>query len=399
MSTLYVKESEHSELGPSSSERWLNCTASVAATKGLKSSSSYAREGTAAHAVAEECFEKNLPPKHFLGWTVEIAGEGETIIVDQEMVDGVETFLEYVADIPGGQICEMRVEYDRYVPGGFGKMDRAVIDGKTLHVIDLKYGKGVPVDAHDNSQLKLYALGLWCTLDWLLDDVDTIVLHVVQPRLDSITQHTLSLNALKLWAQTVAVTARKILENRDLAFKPGDWCTFCKIRTTCKARTAAVLGLVTDEFEDLDAAIEKVGPVDVAAITNEQLSRILPQLKQIKHWVADMERHAMAEIIHGRPVGDYKIVEGISRRAYNGDPETIGKAMMEAGNLLEEDVYERKLIKISDAEKLLGKKHEFFKKYVTKPKGKPTLAPGSDKRPSITVNALDEFDDLDADEG
>jgi hypothetical protein len=399
---LEAPESEHSVLGPSSSERWIECPASVRATAGIvDKGSSFAIEGTAAHAVAEACDHEGVRAEHYLGWTVRVrrGAEHTDVECDQEMVDGVNAFLDYVDEFAGDSLCEARVHYDSIVEGGFGTMDRGKIEpgGKRVHLFDLKYGKGVPVDATDNPQLKLYALGTDETMGWMLEDVEQYVLHVVQPRLDSISSWAISREDLYRWRDEVAKPQARKAVDGSAEFKAGSWCTFCKIRATCMVRANSVFSEIVGDFANLDEAVTEVETLGPAfALTPDQASRILHVLPQIKSWCSDLEEFALAELMQGRSVGDWKLVEGRSSRKWSLPEPELAAMLAEAG-VPETDIWKRELVSVAQAEKIkmLGKKHNIFKDYVVKTRGKPTLAPGSDKRASISVDAATEFENLD----
>lgn len=399
---LEAPESEHSVLGPSSSERWIECPASVRATKGIVDEGSpFAIEGTAAHAVAEACEANGVRAEHYLGWTVRVRrGDKHTDVeCGQEMVDGVQVFLDYVDEFPGESLNESRVDYPFVIEGGFGTMDRAKIepDGKRVHVFDLKYGKGVPVDATDNPQLKLYAIGMDHTFGWMSEETEEYVVHVVQPRLDSISSWAIRREELLQWgAEVAAKQARKAVDGVP-EFKAGSWCTFCKIKSTCMVRASSVFSEIVGDFANLDEAVTEVETLGPAfALTADQAARILHVLPQIKSWCSDLEEFAVAEIAQGRAVGDWKLVEGRASRKW-ALPEAEVAEVLKAAGVPDDQVWTREIVSVAQAEKIkmLGKKHSVFKDHVVKTKGKPTLAPGSDKRASISVDAATEFDSLD----
>ena len=391
---LLVTDGAHSPLGPSSSERWLQCPGSVQATAGMPStSSSYAIEGTAAHGVAEECEKLGVRAEHFFEWTVRVQKEGDStdVTCDQEMVDGVNAFLDYVDDLPGLSFSEATVRYEDWVPEGFGTMDRAKVDGETSHIIDFKYGKGVQVYATDNSQLKLYALGFLQDYDWLFGDLDTFVLHINQPRLDHADQWPISVADLLDWGFKVVRPGALEARSPSARFKAGDWCRFCKLRSTCRVRAESVFATVVGEFDDLDAAA-RVAPAPAATLSNDQIAVILENLDNVVKWCADIKAHAVAELGHGRAVGGYKLVEGRSSRTWADEVKTA-EALVKAG-VKKADLYTYKLIGVPAAEKILGKKNEVLKSLVVKPPGTPTLAPASDKRLAMKLDASVEFENL-----
>jgi hypothetical protein len=401
---LTIADSAHSPLGPSSASRWINCSASVKATADIPNESSvYAMEGTAAHGVAEECDRLQVRAEHFAGWTIRVdRSDGkQDFVCDQEMVDGVNAFLDYVDDLPGISLCEMMVKYHWWVEDGFGTLDRAKVDGTTLHVADFKYGKGVEVAAHDNTQLKIYAAGFWQEWGWLFPEIKDVVLHIVQPRIGHFDSYATTLAAILDWMYTVVDPAAKRTKASRPPFKAGDWCRFCKIRATCMVRASYVVEAVTgefDELEDLDAAIDKE-PLSVATLSNEQIARILPKLDSVQSWAKAIKAHAAAEVAAGRAVGTFKLVEGRSNREWAVTPEEVNLAVgaaaipdFDPGLLWSEP----ELLPPAQAEKVLGKHKKILKPLIVKPKGKPTLAPAEDPRPALDSVALSEFEDLDA---
>jgi hypothetical protein len=145
--------------------------------------SPYAVEGTMAHALAEHCLTKNLDPKDFADKAHPFNKEW---IVDQDMADGVQIYVDYLRDLGGYQEYEQQVSYQEYVPGGFGTADAIVVKDNVLHVLDLKFGKGVAVDAEENPQGQLYALGVLLERE-SFQAFDAVVIHIAQPRLTTIS--------------------------------------------------------------------------------------------------------------------------------------------------------------------------------------------------------------------
>ena len=396
-------EGDHSPLGPSSAERWINCPGSVRLTRHLPDKpSAYAVEGTAAHKVAEECERLGVDALHFLDWTVVVRESGETfgVLVDREMVDAVQEFLDYVDEFNGDSLNESKVRFESLVPGGFGTLDRAKVDTRVVHLFDFKYGQGKEVAAVDNPQLKLLALGFEEDYSWLAPGVEEYVLHIVQPRIGNVSHWPIKRADLLAWGQaTVKPRAREALEADAPTLAAGDWCTFCKIRSTCMVRASAVFSAVTDDFTNLDAALADVETLGVQpALTPEQVDRALRVAPQIKAWLSDLETHAVAELSKGHVIGAWKMVEGRANREWAKPDPDIVMALRAAG-AKDDDIYKpRQLVGPAVAEKLpcIGKAHPLMKTLVVKPKGKPVLAPGDDPRPALVVDARNEFADLDA---
>jgi hypothetical protein len=254
----FVVEQAHSPLGPSSSERWLNCFGSTEAIKGVPNEESeYSTYGTAAHTVSEWCRQQGCSAKRFLGRTLKVGAFN--VVVDAEMVRIVDDFCEYVNTLPGYPMYETLVHYTDYVPNGFGTMDDARIQDGLCYVTDFKTGKGIVVSAENNSQLKLYALGLYHDYKHLWQ-FNRFVLTIHQTRRNYIDVWEISLTDLLRWAQTdVRWRAKKALSGKG-ELNGGPWCQkgFCPLRKTCEAHLAwkaAELQAEIDvakEFENLD---------------------------------------------------------------------------------------------------------------------------------------------------
>lgn len=396
-------------MGPSSSERWLVCTASYFYTKDMPDKpSQYAIEGTAAHTVSEWAREEGVNAEEFIGREVEvICADGTRVIVpvDQEMADGVNAFVEYTDGLPGVMLCEERVTYTGWVPGGFGTLDDGRLAMPRVYITDLKYGKGVQKWAKDNTQLMLYALGIF--QDWgHLYDIKDFQLAIFQPRLNHVDEWVISLEDLLVWANTVAKPkAEECLTPGAGVFVPGEHCQFCRARQQCRHRAKYYHDIVyANEFENLDK--EERVMRDVNDFTLEELGLLLPMVSEGKAFFADLEARGYAEIGKGNRIphptlGEWKLVEGRSNRCLAITDEEAA-ALLELEGCTEEQLYKKKLVGIPDIEKLVGKKHPLLvgdseagiASIVKKPRGAPKLVPGTDKRPSMEIHAEDEFQDL-----
>lgn len=228
-----IEEGLHSDLGPSSSERWMGCPGSVLASKGLKGQSSYAAEGTAAHELSKWVRQTGLPADHWKGATL-VVGD-YSFKVGKPMVDSVNRFVADCAAIEGEPYFEEMVHYEHFVPGGFGTGDDFRIKDNLCTITDLKHGTGVLVHAKENSQLKLYALGTYLTFGWLFD-FDKFHLKICQPRLKHFEGFEISLRDLLHWAGDVVRPAAKTAMTPGAPIVAGSWCKFCKLRDTCQVR-------------------------------------------------------------------------------------------------------------------------------------------------------------------
>jgi len=368
----------HARFSASGAARWMACAASIKATEGVPDTSSpYALEGTVAHHLAEVCLRNHRDADTFLGEAFDIA---RSVTIDAEMVANVQEYLDYVRGLRGQLFIEQRVDYSHVVPGGFGTADALVVDGDTLYVVDLKYGQGLRVDVERNPQLQLYGVGAMHTLSWL-SDITKVVLVVHQPRLDHVSEWETTPEGLAAFGETARKAAELALSD-DPPYSPGPACRWCKLSGRCRAQAQYNLATARAEFGP---------PVDSATLTDDEVSDILFRLPAMRAWASKVEERALDTLTRGDDLPGWKLVEGRSLRQW-ADKETAAADLIEE---LGDDAWKRDLISPAQAEKALGKKHVLLERHVTKPPGKPTLAPEADKRkPFRLAEAQREFDQL-----
>ena len=374
---------KHALLSASSSHRWLNCPPSARLCENYEDKSSdFAAEGTDAHSLCEYKLRKAL------GMEAEDPTENLTYYNGEmeECANGYAAFaLELVEQAKQNcpdpiVLIEQKLDYSKYVESGFGTGDCVIIADRTLHIIDFKYGLGVLVDAAENPQMMLYALGALQLFDALYD-IDTISMSIFQPRRENVSTWTITVAELKEWAEKILRPKAELAFKGEGEFNPGPWCTFCKAAVKCRARAEEKLALAQYEF------------AKPPLLTDEEIEDILSRLDDLTKWANEIAAYAQdAAINHGKQWNGFKLVEGRSVRKYSDEAAVVAAATA-AGY---RDIYKKSLISITEMEKLMGKKTfaEVLGGLVVKPKGKPTLVPASDRRPAITTTgAKQDFTD------
>ena len=140
------------------------------------------------------------------------------------------------------------MDFGEYVPEGFGTCDNVMIGGDTLSIVDYKHGKGVPVSAVGNPQMRLYALGALKRYAPVFGDaIKKVRMSIDQPRLDSYTTDTITVEELMAWGESIKPIAQKAFSGLG-EFVPGDHCRFCRGKAQCRARANTNTAL--EDFKD-----------------------------------------------------------------------------------------------------------------------------------------------------
>jgi hypothetical protein len=300
------------------------------------------------------------------------------------MCDYVQQYVDYVCSFSGEHFYEVRVDFSPWVPEGFGTSDCIVIDAKNklLRVIDLKYGKGVKVDADNNYQAQLYALGAINDMGFLLD-VERVNIAIVQPRLDHVSEWEITVAELMQFAEYIKERAQLACELSAERVPGEKQCQWCKAKATCPALYDLTQQTLMQSFDVIQ--IDTMPKVE--RLTDLQLKLALDSRKLIESWLSAVEQYATEQILDGKQLAGYKLVEGRSVRQWI-DEQQAETALAERFD--ESEIYKKSFISVAQAEKLLGKKQAaLLDGLVTKPQGKPTLAPESDKRAPIGANISD----------
>lgn len=368
---------KHALLSASSAYRWLACPPSaLLSAKYEDTSSSYAQEGTAAHALAEYKVLKALGRK---------AGDPTENLdyFNEEMDEATDAYAGYVfeqvaeakkATTDPIVLVEQRVDFSTYVPDGFGTADALIIADSKLFITDLKYGRGVLVEADHNPQLMCYALGAYEMFSALYD-IETVSMTIFQPRRDNVSVFEIKASDLLGWAENTLKPAATLAAQGEGEFTVGEHCRFCKAKADCRARAEANLALARYDFA--------LPPT----LTDADIEAILPLLDELTSWAEDIKAYALTRAVAGKEWHGYKLVAGRSNRKYVNE-DAVAKKVSDAGF----NPYEEKLLGITAMTKLLGKNRfeELLEGLIEKPQGKPTLVPESDKRPAMN-SAKEDF--------
>ena len=371
---------QHALLSASSAHRWLHCTGSPLLEKEFPDTTSvYAQEGTLAHELCELKLKKytTVMPKGTYTRAHNKIMKSE--LWQNEMESTSETYLEYVkgimlaCEIAPAVLIEKRVDFSRYVPEGFGTADCLILAGDTLHVIDYKHGTGVVVDADHNPQMMLYALGAMDELS-LLYRFKSVHMVIVQPRVNNISEFTMSADELREWGESVVKPKAEAAISGNGTFEAGDWCRFCRAKQQCKTR-----------YESNDSLYPELSAQhDPRLITLEELGEYLKRGRDMAAWLEDMKEYALSESLAGADVPGWKAVEGRGSRAFT-DTDAAVDTLIKNG-IDESVLYERRVLTLAQMEKAVGKKAfgEIVGNLIVKNPGKPTLVEETDKRPKIT---------------
>ena len=386
----------HAKLSPSGAHRWMACPGSVALEAAFPDqSSAYAAEGTLAHTLASEHLDgSGLHPSQRIGEVHEV--DGYMFTVDAAMADYVDNYCRLVREYADGGLLlvEQRVPIEHVTgeTGATGTSDAIIVDTtkRTLYVVDLKYGMGVKVDAGDNPQLMMYALGAMEQCDQL-GEFDQVCMVIHQPRLNHVSEHWIYVG--DLWAfKRRAAEAAELTRQPDAPLVPGEkQCRFCKAKATCPALRAEVTEVVSGS-----ATLDEFLVPDMTTGDN-YLSVAMSKVGLVEDWCKAVRAEVERRLLAGQTVDGFKLVEGRrGNRKWSDDAEV--EALFKSFRLRQDEMYDYSLISPTKAEKLLKdtpKRWEKAEALISRAEGKPSVAPATDKRSSLTVQSVaDDFRDL-----
>lgn len=359
--------------------------------------SEYSSEGTAAHTVRENCLREGRNVEEFVGEKIE--ADGLLFEVTPDWVDFLQPGIDRIREFKGEWVFEHRVEMEPWIPEGFGTLDAGGISDDLIILDDLKFGRGVLVQAENNKQLMIYAIGFWMNYARHRTKATRFLLRIDQPRVAGKgSEWEVSLDELLKFAEEVAASAIATLDpDAPLVPSPAG-CQFCRAsrNSACYALDQFVLSLLGLSLEDLDKQrTQEPIMIEYDKLDPERRSYVLTHTGMIRSWLNNLHGSALTDAQTGQDVPGFKAVATLGDRSWSSEAEA--EAFFK-GKVPAKDVYTQKLKSPAQMERVVGtrtwKKAE---ELIVRPDGKPALVPESDPRPAL-IPLQDLLDDLDDDD-
>ena len=374
---------QHAFLSPSSAERWYHCPPSAWLCEQFPDLGSvFAAEGTEAHSLCEYLV------RNYLGHSDLVDPRPGMQYYNEEMEECCQSYLQFVIEtverfkadgVLPAVFVEQRIDLRRFIPESMGTSDCIIVGGDRVVIVDFKYGMH-PVPA-TSLQFRLYALGA-CELFSLLYDFNSVRMVVYQPRIGNVDELSMSMEELYSWAEQDLRPRAQFAFAGKGEFSCGEWCSNCRARRQCRYLADRQLELLRFEFRD------------PPLLSDEEIGEVLGKVDSLVSWANGVKEYALSAALAGKRFAGWKVVEGRSVRKFADDASAV--ARLEAAGV---DPYEKKMLGVAGAEKLLGRKdfQNLLADLVVRQAGKPVLVPESDRRPEM-INVVTEFASAEADE-
>lgn len=376
----------HAKLSPSAATRWMACTPSAVLEQSFpNTSSSYADEGTLAHALCEAFLRLDHNHIFLEDFNKKMLELQRSEYYNDQMNDYCQEYADFVNDQCKGEFhifIEQKLDMTEWIPEGFGTADAIVILPAERKIIfdDFKYGKGIKVDAKQNSQLKIYALGVLQTMQFIFGygAFDIIETNIYQPRIDNIASYSYTVEELLKWAENELKPAADKAFDGLGEYVAGKHCYWCRAKATCRALAEYNLKLAEMDFQNPDL------------LTDEEILKVYEQKAIFENWLDAVSTHLLTTALEGKVWPGLKVVEGRSVRSYS-DQIKVAEVLKAKGFT---DIYKpQTLLPLGEMEKKIKKENfnEIVGPLLVRPQGKPTLVPESDKRPTFSKNVENDF--------
>jgi hypothetical protein len=384
----------HAILSPSKGAMILRCAAALAAGKGAKDTpSEYAAEGTAYHALAAEALIGNIPNCAYAVGDVYEA-DGFKFTIDEENAAHAQTYVDAIRRLLGTQYYEVRLDTSEVVgvPGQSGTGDAVTLDldNDTIHVDDLKFGRGEVVFAEKNEQLIQYGAAALNRFA-LLHDWKKIRLGIHQPRLNHYSGAEYTVEEIRAWVEENKPRFQRAYElyldpSRVTAadYVPGEkQCRWCPIRGKCAARANKFL----DQFP-LSPVSQELAP---ALLDDHALAHARGRVDEIEQWCSDIKAEAHTRgVLLGRTLPGWKVVNGRMGNRKWAD-EAAAEAVLKSS--IGEAAYKPKeIVTPAAAQKAFKKAKQDFatmESYVTQSEGSKSLVRDDSPKQAVASNATE----------
>lgn len=401
------KNRAHAILSASGAERWMACTPSarfeekfLALYPEQDGSSNFAAEGTLAHEIAELELRYRIGQRSNSAYRNEMNHLKSNDLYYDGMIDDVQPYVDFVLEefeaektrvgvISVRLFLEQRFRLERYIPESFGTNDSSIYSKDQLHIIDLKFGKGLEVSPVENKQLMIYALGALEEIgESKAKKVKQVKVTIVQPRLDSIETWVISTEKLLDWAINELKPTAEIAFKGDGTFQTGDHCQFCKAKPKCLAWSARVNELARLDFTQ---PINENDLQKPEFMDDEDLLAIYGNAGNITSWLKSIAQHLTNRAYKGEVFEGYKLVAGRSTRTFVKKEEFA--EVLDLLGYEKEETHNTSLKGITAMEKLLKSEFDSITKgFIARTEGAAVLVKDSNKKQAIgTQRAIEDF--------